>query len=244
MAPVFKELRFAASLARPFASVLFARHWRGAPVHLPIVYFDITHRCNSACRSCHFWKTGKRAAGELSTDEIVGMIPSLRRLRTRVVSIGGGEPTLRSDLETVIAALRDAGFAVHLNTHGLQIDEGRARSLADAGLSMVYISCDHADREGYRAIRGVDGLPKVVRAIRAFRSLPAPVPVGINVTVLKPNVNDLAPLADFLTGLDVQKYSLRRFTPRCSNGSWNGRRSRISCRPRGSGRTRRKRSAT
>ncbi|MBZ0274392.1 radical SAM protein [bacterium] len=205
-----KELRFAASLAAPFAGVLRARYGRGAPTRLPIVYFDITHRCNSACRSCEFWRLANGGPDDLSTGEVLSMIPSLAALGTRVVSIGGGEPTLRHDLETIIAAFSGAGLSIHLNTHGMNIDDARAASLADAGLSMVYVSCDHHKPEGYKAIRGVDGLPKVVRAIRAFRSRPAPVPVGVNVTVMRDNIAVLDELAAFLVGLGVQKI---QFTP-------------------------------
>jgi MoaA/NifB/PqqE/SkfB family radical SAM enzyme len=74
-----------------------------------------------------------------------------------------------------------------MNSNGLLIDERRARSLADAGLGVVYFSCDHPDREGYHAIRGVDGLDQMRSAIGHFRSLPKPVPVGLNMVISRLN---------------------------------------------------------
>jgi MoaA/NifB/PqqE/SkfB family radical SAM enzyme len=121
------------------------------------------------------------------------------------VSVGGGEPTLRDDLEACIAGFRDDGMGVHINTNALAVDRTRAQSLAEAGLSVAYISCDHPDRDGYKAVRGVDGLDRVVAAIGHFRSLPRPIPVGINVVVSRLNQDVLERLAARSVEWGVQK---------------------------------------
>jgi len=188
-----------------FVQICSAKYLRTNVRVVPFVYLDVVDRCNSRCRTCDIWRIRRDSPPELSTAEILSLRPALRRLKTQIVSIGGGEPTLRDDLETCIAAFRDDGMSVHMNTNALSIDLARARSLAHAGLSVAYISCDHPDREGYKAIRGVDGLDRVVAAIEHFRSLPTPIPVGINVVVSGLNQDALEALVARCIEWGVQK---------------------------------------
>jgi len=196
--------------ARIYAAVRRARRRQSAPNVLPFLYLDITDRCNSGCVACDKWRNAGNGKPELTAEEIRALIPALGRLKTRVVSIGGGEPALRGDLEECVAAFTAAGIAVHINTNGLAIDAARARSLAGAGLRAVYLSCDHPDPEGYKKIRGVDGLEKVAAAAGHFRNLPQPVPVGVNVTVSRLNEDALERLAETCAGWGVRKI---QFTP-------------------------------
>ncbi len=196
--------------ARIYAAVRRARRRRSPANVLPFLYLDITDRCNSGCVACDKWKNTDVGKPELTVEEIIAMIPALGRLETRVVSIGGGEPTLRGDLEECVAAFAAAGIAVHINTNGLAIDAARAKSLAAAGLRAVYLSCDHHDPEGYKRIRGVDGLEKVAAAAGYFGNLTNPVPVGVNVTVSSMNENALERIVEVCAGWGVQKI---QFTP-------------------------------
>ncbi len=190
---------------RSFVSVWSARHLHLPIKEMPFVYLDITDRCNSACLACDIWKARNAPLAELDSDDILALKPALKRLKTRLVSIGGGEPTLRDDLETCISGFRDMGIRVHLNTNALNVDHKRAKSLTDAGLSVVYISYDHPDRDGYKAIRGVDGLDRVIHAVRCFRSLPHPIPVGINMTISRLNQDMPERLAQRCVEWGVQK---------------------------------------
>lgn len=204
MSEFIGDLTKTAGLAGTFASVWSSRFLGTRGSQAPIVNLYINRRCNSRCVTCDVWK---RPAGgeELTAEEILGLIPPMRRLKTRLVSISGGEPTLRGDLEEIIAGFSAAGIAVHINTNALDIGRGRAESLADAGLNVVYVSCDHPDREGYEKIRGVDGLERVAAAVEHFRSVPRPPAVGINVTVSRLNQDSLERLADLCAGWGVRK---------------------------------------
>jgi MoaA/NifB/PqqE/SkfB family radical SAM enzyme len=159
---------------------------------------------------CAFRDGAARAGGELSTDEILALAPALARKRARIVSFGGGEPTLRPDLEEIIRGFRRAGISSHLNSNGLSITPERAASLAEAGLSMIYISCDHCEPEKYRLIRGVDGFDRAVSAAESFKSLKSSLPVGVNIVVSSRNELELEDIADFFSRLKVDKV---QFTP-------------------------------
>jgi len=205
VAGLWSNLKHISAMARMFVQICSTKYLRTKVRVVPFAYLDVVDRCNSRCRTCDIWRPRPDSPPELTTDEILSLRPALRRLKTQIVSIGGGEPTLRHDLETCIAAFRKDGMSVHINTNALAIDQARARSLAQAGLSVVYVSCDHPDRDGYKAIRGVDGLNRVVAAVEHFRSLPEPIPVGINVVVSRLNQDALEALADRCIKWGVQK---------------------------------------
>ncbi|OQA83583.1 MAG: Cyclic pyranopterin monophosphate synthase [bacterium ADurb.Bin236] len=199
-----------ADAARTYFSVRAARRAGTPPAQIPLVYFDITRRCDSACVMCAFRDSAARAEDELSTEEIKALAPALASKRARIVSFGGGEPILRPDLEEIIRAFRREGISAHVNSNGLSITPERAASLADAGLSMIYISCDHCAPEKYRLIRNTDGFDSVVSAVENFKSLKRPVPVGINVAVSSLNESALEDIADFFAGMKADKI---QFTP-------------------------------
>ncbi|MGE0548705.1 MAG: 7-carboxy-7-deazaguanine synthase QueE [Kofleriaceae bacterium] len=71
--------------------------------------------CNLDCTGCDtdFSPTGAR---RLSADEIVSSLLALDRGHTRRVIVTGGEPTLQWD-EPVSAAVRGAGFVVHMESN-------------------------------------------------------------------------------------------------------------------------------
>ena len=69
-----------------------------------VLFADITHRCNMACRNCYI---PVRDLPDLPVDwlyAILGRLP--RRTRIRLV---GAEPTMRADLPEIIAAVRRLG---------------------------------------------------------------------------------------------------------------------------------------
>ncbi len=74
--------------------------------------------CNFRCPFCH---NGSLAMGVgdplMSVDELLAFLSS-RRGRLQGVCISGGEPTLNPELPDLIAAIKELGFAVKLDTNG------------------------------------------------------------------------------------------------------------------------------
>src|SRR3546814_2572539 len=68
----------------------------------------------------------------------------------------GGEPTLRKDLETLVAEADRMGYYTNLITSGIGLTEARLRALKDAGLRHIQLGFQSTDRDVARQLAGVD----------------------------------------------------------------------------------------
>lgn len=118
------------------------------------VLVQVTNRCNMKCSFCDFWPNVAAKKDELSVQDYRRIARELRELGCFLVSIEGGEPLIRQDLEQIIEA-----FAEHhipaLFTNGWYVDEKRARSLFSAGLVHASVSIDYAEAALHDEKRGI-----------------------------------------------------------------------------------------
>lgn len=118
------------------------------------VLVQVTNRCNMKCSFCDFWPNVAPKREELTVADYVRVAEELKELGCFLVSIEGGEPLIRQDLERIVEA-----FAKHhipaLFTNGWYVDDARARSLFDAGLVHASVSIDYADAAQHDAKRGI-----------------------------------------------------------------------------------------
>ena len=85
-----------------------------APVCLT---WELTSACNLACRHC-LSSSGRRDPRELSTNEAKAVIDELERMQVLYVNIGGGEPTVRSDLWELVDYAVAHHVGVKFSTNG------------------------------------------------------------------------------------------------------------------------------
>ena len=131
------------------------------------MHFEVTLRCNAGCGFCDYWKTDPSARAT----ELKSFADAARYFNPMLVTFTGGEPTLRRDLECLIAEVdRAISFKyVTLITHGAMLSGDRAQSLWDAGVNQFNISLDYLDERHDRA-RGIPGLSaRILEAIPAMR---------------------------------------------------------------------------
>lgn len=150
--------------------------------HLTI---EVTKRCNARCSFCDYWR-------EPQGEELADYAPIVRRFDPLVVTISGGEPLLRRDLEGLIRSIRAADPPVYiaLVTNGALLTPERAGRLRDAGVDQLSISYDYPDERHDRA-RGIPGLGARIRGL-----LPALAAVGfdtvsLNTVMKNDNLDDI-----------------------------------------------------
>jgi len=158
---------------------------------------SVTDRCNFRCLYCMplaglQWLPKQEI---LSYEEIATVVGQLAPLGLRRIRITGGEPTIRPQLERLIAMVREIPEIedIALSTNGLRLAE-LAPTLKCSGLDRVNMSADSLRRERIREIarRNVDFDPIAAATAAEDAGLS---PVKINVVVMR-GIND-DEIADF-----------------------------------------------
>ena len=156
-----------------------------------LVHFEVTLRCNAHCSFCDYWRTPPSARAA----ELKSFADAARYFNPMMVTFTGGEPTLRSDLEDLVAAVvRSIRLKyVTLITHGAMLTTERALSLWQAGVNQFNISLDYLDERHDRA-RGIPGLSK-----KLFATLPRLSDIGIdnvrfNTVIRNDNLDQVLPI--------------------------------------------------
>ena len=131
----------------------FARLGDAADDWLYSVTLAVTNRCSFHCWHCY---NAGRSEDDLSLPEMRELARQLQQLGAVRVTLTGGEPLLRDDLEEIVAAFDDRTSLI-VGTTGDGLTPARARRLAEAGLFAVGISLDSDDPAEHDRVRGVDG---------------------------------------------------------------------------------------
>src|SRR5579863_10659158 len=130
------------------------------------VIFYATHKCNLACTYCT-QKEPDVFSDELTTSDTLRLLSVIRR-ETDSIVFTGGEPTLRTDIEELIAAARQRlrFRSVMLITNGTLLD--RRLSLFK-NLTGLVISLDTLTMDPTNPLSKPAALPKVVEDRKSTR---------------------------------------------------------------------------
>ncbi|MBV8387599.1 MAG: radical SAM protein, partial [Acidimicrobiia bacterium] len=151
---------------------------------------SVTDRCNFRCSYCMPAEdmTWLPREGILTFEEIERVARVLKGLGVNAVRLTGGEPLVRADLPVLVAKLAALGFDdLSLTTNGVGLPH-LARSLVDAGLQRVNVSCDSLNRERFASITRRDALDAVLAGMDAAEAVGL-APVKVNVVLMR-DVND------------------------------------------------------
>ncbi len=166
-----------------YARLRFARR----PV---LVNFEVTMRCNAACGGCDYWKT----PSSVRSSEVSSFVEAARRFDPMMITFTGGEPTLRRDLEEIVAEVARAVpyCYISLLTHGGMLTVERAERLWQAGLDQLSISLDYLD-DRHDVQRGIPGLAaKILALVPELRA--RGMAVRFNTVIRDDNLDDIMPI--------------------------------------------------
>ena len=153
---------------------------------------SLTDRCNLRCSYCMppeglDWLP---APAVLTGDEVVRLVRiGVEMLGIREVRFTGGEPLLRRDLVSIIAAAASLSPRpeISLTTNGIGLDR-RAATLRDAGLDRINVSLDTVRPEVFRKLTHRDRLSDVLSGLAAAAAAGL-TPVKVNAVLMR-DLND------------------------------------------------------
>jgi MoaA/NifB/PqqE/SkfB family radical SAM enzyme len=123
------------------------------------VNLEVTRRCNARCDFCRYPQVRK-------DPRLDDYLPVVERLKPTLLTLSGGEPLIRQDLESIIARLRAGCPNLHIGlvTNGSLLTVERGLSLWRAGLDHLAVSLDFLDAR-HDAARGLPGLARHIMTV-------------------------------------------------------------------------------
>lgn len=173
------------------------------------IYFELTRRCNLACRTC-FNESHAPLSAELTTAEIFDILAQLDRLGAFEIRFTGGEPTEHPDFRAIVSAARTHGFYVSLGTNGVYTAEKRAW-IYDAGVDWFIVSLDGVESANDQ-VRGAGSYRQVLLTLQELAQQPA-VRVRLNMVVGRHNVRSIPALAELADQYAVESLNLIPLRP-------------------------------
>ncbi|MFA6243177.1 MAG: radical SAM protein [Candidatus Hydrogenedentales bacterium] len=117
------------------------------------VTLAVTNRCSYNCWHCY---NAGRSLNDTPLSVLKDTARQLQELHVVHVTLTGGEPLLRPDLEEVARAFDDSTY-LGLNTTGAGLTLERARALKKSGLFALGVSLDSTDSAEHDRMRGKEG---------------------------------------------------------------------------------------
>jgi MoaA/NifB/PqqE/SkfB family radical SAM enzyme len=181
-----------ATLTRAAGSALRLLASRVGVSSPPLLSVDLhlTNRCNLRCTYC---SSPLNRTDELDTSTWIRLLDEIAALGTQRITILGGEPLLRADLDKLVAHGLRRGLRVGITSNGLLVPH---RIDALRGISHLTLSLD-APGPANDAVRGEGVFAAVVAAIGAARG--AGIPVKLNAVlsaVTAPHLDELLAFVD------------------------------------------------
>ena len=161
------------------------------------------------------------SADLLSFDEIEHVARVFVSMGISKVRITGGEPLLRSRIESLVRRLTriDGLESVDMTTNGYFLGS-KAQALKDAGLRGVTVSLHSLREDRFARISGMNALPRVLESISQAVSVGL-CPIKINSVAIKGyNDDEILDMVDFARKMNVTLRFIE-FMPLDGLGIWN-----------------------
>lgn len=168
---------------------------------------ELTHRCPLQCPYCSNPAELLKANRELDAAAWIDVFNQAADLGVLQVHLSGGEPTLRRDLEQIVAALSTRGVYTNLITAGVNLDRARLAALVDAGLDHVQLSFQGARAATTEKIGNYRGGHEKKRQTAALvRELG--LPLTVNAPIHRHNIEEVPDFIALALELDAERIEI------------------------------------
>ncbi len=168
---------------------------------------ELTHRCPLQCPYCSNPVALLKANKELSTETWGSIFNQAADLGVLQVHMSGGEPTLRQDLEELVATLSSRAVYTNLITAGVNLSKERMEALKEAGLDHVQLSIQGATPEVTELIgKHKKGFAQKMQTAEHVRA--CGLPLTVNAPIHRHNIHQVADFIDLALRLDADRLEI------------------------------------
>jgi len=167
---------------------------------------ELTYRCPLACVYCSNPIDLEKHRVELDTASWIRIIGEAEALGIVQLNLTGGEPLVRSDLETIARAARRHQMYTNLITSGVPLTRDRLAALKDAGIDAVQLSLQDTTPALAERIAGVDRFDAKLEVARWTAELE--LPLTVNVVLHRENLDRVAEFIAWSERLGAERVEL------------------------------------
>jgi radical SAM protein with 4Fe4S-binding SPASM domain len=187
---------------------------------LQSLIFEVTQRCNHACRYCYnVWQGESPASrtlyprGELDTKRTLGLLgKALDETDCHHVTLTGGEPLLRSDLPLLLDFLGSRNVRTTIISNGQLLNAEKAACLIERGAGLFELPMLSQRREVHDRLSGVPGAWDAVLDAMANVRLHRGV-LAIAFVATRLNIHDLHETIRLAYAFGARTVMFNRFNP-------------------------------
>ena len=172
----------------------------------PVVIWNLIRRCNLTCKHCYSISADKDFSGELTTEEVFGVMDDLKSFGVPVLILSGGEPLLRADIFEISHRAKAMGFYTGLSTNGTLVDRNNIDDIAAVGYDYVGISLDGIGETHDRFRRKAGAFEAAMRGIRLCQG--KGIKVGMRFTMTRDNAHQLPQMLELMEREQIDKFYL------------------------------------
>jgi radical SAM protein len=178
-----------------------------------VVIWEPTRACDLACMHCRAAAQPLRSRFEFDTYHGYKLIDQIAELGPQVFVITGGDPLKRPDLYQFIDYARRRGLQPSLTPSATPLLTREAIiDMKRYGLTRLAVSLDASNAAIHDTIRGVTGsFDLTIDSVKIARSID--LPVQINTTVTRRNIDDLDAMIELLGTMDIAMWSVFFLVP-------------------------------
>ena len=179
------------------------------------LFWECTLRCNVSCRHCGSDCRKLSEVRDMPREDFLRVLDSIARKTDPhqvFVTITGGEPLLREDLEQCGRAIFERGFPWGLVTNGLALTPERFEALHKAGMHSITVSMDGLEENHNWMRRHPQSFQKVDQVLDLFVQYPQ-INTDVVTCVNQRNYQELPLMRDYLVGKGIGYWRIYSIFP-------------------------------